>query len=53
MTIVEALEMRYGQKYLKQIYQNQVKCRYERYNEILQDYGADVERLINREFTQT
>ncbi|KAJ8940326.1 hypothetical protein NQ318_014401 [Aromia moschata] len=45
--IVGALEIRYGHKYLRQVYQSQIKSRQQRTNESLQEYEADIERLIH------
>ncbi|KAJ8962248.1 hypothetical protein NQ318_018221 [Aromia moschata] len=45
--IVGALEIRYGHKYLRQVYQSQIKSRQQRSNESLQEYEADIERLIH------
>ncbi|KAJ8937331.1 hypothetical protein NQ318_011835 [Aromia moschata] len=43
--IVGALEIRYGHKYLRQVYQSQIKSRQQSSNESLQEYEADIERL--------
>ncbi|KAJ8946830.1 hypothetical protein NQ318_002110 [Aromia moschata] len=46
--IVGALEIRYGHKYLRQVYQSQDQSRrQQRSNESLQEYEADIERLIH------
>ncbi|KAJ8948479.1 hypothetical protein NQ318_000015 [Aromia moschata] len=46
--IVGALEIRYGHKYLRQVYQSQIKSRQQRTNESLQEYEADIERLTQK-----
>ncbi|KAJ8943097.1 hypothetical protein NQ318_009171 [Aromia moschata] len=51
--IVGALEIRYGHKYLRQVYQSQIKSRQQRSNESLQEYEADVERLVHLAYPQT
>ncbi|KAJ8936420.1 hypothetical protein NQ318_014858 [Aromia moschata] len=50
--IVEALEIRYGHKYLRQVYQSQIKGRQQRSNESLQEYEADIERLDHLAYPQ-
>ncbi|KAJ8944636.1 hypothetical protein NQ318_004723 [Aromia moschata] len=50
--IVGALEIRYGHKYLRQVYQSQIKSRQQRTNESLQEYEADIERLIHLAYPQ-
>ncbi|KAJ8957234.1 hypothetical protein NQ318_007798 [Aromia moschata] len=50
--IVEALEMRDGHKYLRQVYQSQIKSRQQRSNESLQEYEADIERLVHLAYPQ-
>ncbi|KAJ8940395.1 hypothetical protein NQ318_009826 [Aromia moschata] len=50
--IVGALEMRYGHKYLRQVYQSQIKSRQQRTNESLQEYEADIERLVHLAYPQ-
>ncbi|KAJ8934750.1 hypothetical protein NQ318_004600 [Aromia moschata] len=50
--IVGALEIRYGHKYLRQVYQSQIKSRQQRSNESLQEYEADVERLVHLAYPQ-
>ncbi|KAJ8935252.1 hypothetical protein NQ318_016109 [Aromia moschata] len=51
--IVGALEIRYGHKYLRQVYQPQIKSRQQRTNESLQEYEADIVRLIHLAYPQT
>ncbi|KAJ8948306.1 hypothetical protein NQ318_020793 [Aromia moschata] len=50
--IIGALEVRYGHKYLRQVYQSQIKSRQQRSNESLQEYEADIERLIHLAYPQ-
>ncbi|KAJ8944180.1 hypothetical protein NQ318_016160 [Aromia moschata] len=50
--IIGALEVRYGHKYLRQVYQYQIKSRQQRSNESLQEYEADIERLIHLAYPQ-
>ncbi|KAJ8949446.1 hypothetical protein NQ318_007547 [Aromia moschata] len=50
--IIGALEIRYGHKYLRQVYQSQIKSRQQRSNESLQEYEADIERLIHLAYPQ-
>ncbi|KAJ8936232.1 hypothetical protein NQ318_010647 [Aromia moschata] len=50
--IVGALEIRYGHKHLRQVYQSQIKSRQQRSNESLQEYEADIERLIHLAYPQ-
>ncbi|KAJ8935812.1 hypothetical protein NQ318_023366 [Aromia moschata] len=50
--IIGALEIRYGHKYLPQVYQSQIKSRQQRSNESLQEYEADIERLIHLAYPQ-
>ncbi|KAJ8942552.1 hypothetical protein NQ318_021954 [Aromia moschata] len=50
--IIGALEIRYGHKYIRQVYQSQIKSRQQRSNESLQEYEADIERLIHLAYPQ-
>ncbi|KAJ8939481.1 hypothetical protein NQ318_022535 [Aromia moschata] len=50
--IVGALEIRYGHKYLRQVYQSQIKSKQQRSNESLQEYEADIERLVHLAYPQ-
>ncbi|KAJ8942459.1 hypothetical protein NQ318_002672 [Aromia moschata] len=50
--IIGALEIRYGHKYLRQVYQSQIKSRQQRSNESLQEYEADIERPIHLAYPQ-
>ncbi|KAJ8933461.1 hypothetical protein NQ318_011284 [Aromia moschata] len=50
--IVEALEIRYGYKYLRQVYQSQIKSRQQKTNQSLQEYEADIERLVHLAYPQ-
>ncbi|KAJ8952818.1 hypothetical protein NQ318_008139 [Aromia moschata] len=45
--IVGALEIRYGHKYLRQVYQSQIKSRQQKSNESFQEYEADIDRLVH------
>ncbi|KAJ8948632.1 hypothetical protein NQ318_022698 [Aromia moschata] len=51
--IVGALEIRYGHKSLRQVYQSQMKSRQQRSNEFLQEYEADIRCLIHLAYPQT
>ncbi|KAJ8980943.1 hypothetical protein NQ317_000266 [Molorchus minor] len=44
--LVLQLEMRFGEKHLQQVYQAQLKGRNQRMNESLQQYEADIARLV-------
>ncbi|KAJ8937106.1 hypothetical protein NQ318_013064 [Aromia moschata] len=50
--IVGALEIMYGHKYLCQVYQTQISSRQQRTNESLQEYEADIERLVHLAYPQ-
>ncbi|KAJ8937184.1 hypothetical protein NQ318_017033 [Aromia moschata] len=50
--IVGALEIRYGHKYLRQVYQSQIKSRQQRSNESFQEYETDIERLVHLAYPQ-
>ena len=45
--IVEALDRRYGDQYHSQLYQAQLKTRQQKSSESLQEFEADIRRLIN------
>lgn len=45
--LIEALEMRYGEAHLQQVYQAQLKSRRQRTDESLQQLEADVARMVN------
>lgn len=44
--LMERLETRYGQEHLLQVFRSQFKSRYQKQNETLQEFSADVLRLI-------
>nr|XP_023016552.1 uncharacterized protein LOC111505893 [Leptinotarsa decemlineata] len=44
--LVSALEVRYGSEHLQQVYQAQLKVRTQGPSESLQEFGAEVERLV-------
>ncbi|KAJ8949855.1 hypothetical protein NQ318_010489 [Aromia moschata] len=44
--------IRYGHKYIRQVYQSQIKSRQQRSNESLQEYEADIERLVHLAYPQ-
>ncbi|KAH0818866.1 hypothetical protein GEV33_003925 [Tenebrio molitor] len=44
---VKALELRYGDHHLSQVYQSQLRARVEKSSENLQEFAADVERLVH------
>ncbi|KAJ8947340.1 hypothetical protein NQ318_002866 [Aromia moschata] len=50
--IVGALELRYGHKYLRHVYQSQIKSRQQTTNESLQEYKANIERLVHLAYPQ-
>ncbi|KAJ8952775.1 hypothetical protein NQ318_008092 [Aromia moschata] len=50
--IVGSLEIKYGHKYLRQLYQSQIKSRQQRSNESLQEYEADIEQLVHLAYPQ-
>ncbi|KAJ8914101.1 hypothetical protein NQ315_014297 [Exocentrus adspersus] len=45
-TVVGALELRFGSKYLSQVYQNQLKSRSQGPTETLQEFSTDIERMV-------
>ncbi|KAJ8912305.1 hypothetical protein NQ315_017338 [Exocentrus adspersus] len=45
-TVTGALELRFGSKYLSQVYQNQLKSRSQGPTETLQEFSTDVERMV-------
>jgi hypothetical protein len=44
---VKALELRYGDHHLSQVYQSQLRARVQKSGENLQEFAADVERLVH------
>jgi len=51
-SLANALELRYGNKYLTQVYQSQLKSRAQGSSETLQEFGAEIERLIRLAYPQ-
>jgi len=51
-TLANALELRYGNKYLTQVYKIQLKSRAQESSETLQEFGAEIERLIRLAYPQ-
>ncbi|KAJ8913259.1 hypothetical protein NQ315_012877 [Exocentrus adspersus] len=45
-TVIEALKLRFGSKYLSQVYQNQLKSRSQGSTETLQEFSTDIERMV-------
>ncbi|KAJ8921195.1 hypothetical protein NQ315_013667 [Exocentrus adspersus] len=45
-TVVGALELRFGSKYLSQVYQNQLKSRSQGPTETLQEFSTDFKRMV-------
>ncbi|KAJ8915714.1 hypothetical protein NQ315_000648 [Exocentrus adspersus] len=45
-TVVGALELRFGSKYLSQVYQHQLKSRSQGPTETLQEFSTDIERMV-------
>ncbi|KAJ8912995.1 hypothetical protein NQ315_002872 [Exocentrus adspersus] len=45
-TVFGALELRFGSKYLSQVYQNQLKSRSQGSTETLQEFSTDIERMV-------
>ncbi|XP_050500875.1 uncharacterized protein LOC126880850 [Diabrotica virgifera virgifera] len=46
-SLVQALEIRCGQQHLKQVFQSQLKVRYQKRNESLQEFEANIKRLLH------
>ncbi|KAJ8915460.1 hypothetical protein NQ315_003223 [Exocentrus adspersus] len=46
-TLTSALERRYGDAHLQHVYQAQLRSRRQRFEEILQQYEADISRMVN------
>ncbi|KAJ8914650.1 hypothetical protein NQ315_017344 [Exocentrus adspersus] len=46
-TLTSALERRYGDAHLQHVYQAQLRSRRQRFKETLQQYEADISRMIN------
>jgi hypothetical protein len=45
-SMVQLLEMRYGDSHLKQVYRTQLKVRKQKFGESLQEYEADILKLV-------
>ncbi|KAJ8957953.1 hypothetical protein NQ318_001952 [Aromia moschata] len=50
---VKHLEMRYGQSHLEHVYHSQLKNRYQKSNESLQEFEADIARLVRLAYSST
>ncbi|KAJ8946839.1 hypothetical protein NQ318_006749 [Aromia moschata] len=51
--LVRHLEMRYGQSHLEHVYHSQLKNRYQKSNESLQEFEADIARLVHLAYSST
>ncbi|KAJ8940314.1 hypothetical protein NQ318_014388 [Aromia moschata] len=51
--LVRHLEMRYGQSHLEHVYHSQLKNRYQKSNESLQEFKADIARLVRLAYSST
>ncbi|KAJ8953260.1 hypothetical protein NQ318_015842 [Aromia moschata] len=51
--LVRHLEMRYGQSHLEHVYHSQLKNRYQKNNESLQEFEADIARLVRLAYSST
>ncbi|KAJ8962257.1 hypothetical protein NQ318_018231 [Aromia moschata] len=51
--LVKHLEMRYGQSHLEHVYHSQLKNRYQKSNESLQEFEADIVRLVRLAYSST
>ncbi|KAJ8945546.1 hypothetical protein NQ318_020392 [Aromia moschata] len=51
--LVKHLEMRYGQSHLEHVYHSQLKNRYQKSNESLQEFEADIARLVRLAYSFT
>ncbi|KAJ8944680.1 hypothetical protein NQ318_015888 [Aromia moschata] len=51
--LVRHLEMRYGQSHLEHVYHSQLKNRYQKSNESLQEFEADIARLVRLAYSST
>ncbi|KAJ8957289.1 hypothetical protein NQ318_007853 [Aromia moschata] len=49
--LVRHLEMRYGQSHLENVYHSQLKNRYQKSNESLQEFEADIARLVRLSYS--
>ncbi|KAJ8947660.1 hypothetical protein NQ318_009544 [Aromia moschata] len=53
INLVRHLEMRYGQSHLEHVYHSQLKNRYQKSNESLQEFEADIARLVRLAYSST
>ncbi|KAJ8936593.1 hypothetical protein NQ318_016887 [Aromia moschata] len=51
--LVRHLEMRYGQSHLEHVYHSQLKNRYQKSNESLQEFEVDIARLVRLAYSST
>ncbi|KAJ8951089.1 hypothetical protein NQ318_003787 [Aromia moschata] len=51
--LVKHLEMRYGQSHFEHVYHSQLKNRYQKSNESLQEFEADIARLVRLAYSST
>ncbi|KAJ8939452.1 hypothetical protein NQ318_023078 [Aromia moschata] len=51
--LVKHLEMRYGQSHLEHVYHSQLKNRYQKSSESLQEFEADIARLVRLAYSST
>ncbi|KAJ8946775.1 hypothetical protein NQ318_018984 [Aromia moschata] len=51
--LVKHLEMQYGQSHLEHVYHSQLKNRYQKSNESLQEFEADTARLVRLAYSST
>ncbi|WP_369409856.1 DUF1759 domain-containing protein [Wolbachia endosymbiont of Corcyra cephalonica] len=51
--LMEALETRYGDKHLEHVYRAQLKDRTQKYNESLQEWATEIERLVRRAYVNS
>ncbi|KAJ8909592.1 hypothetical protein NQ315_003466 [Exocentrus adspersus] len=52
-TLTSALERRYGDAHLQHVYQAQLRSRRQRFEETLQQYEADISRMVNLAYPTT
>ncbi|KAJ8933818.1 hypothetical protein NQ318_022686 [Aromia moschata] len=51
--LVRHLEMRYGQSHLEHVYHSQLKNRYQKSNESLQEFEANIARIVSLAYSST
>lgn len=51
--LIKHLDMRFGQAHLEHVYHSQLKNRYKKTNETLQEYEADIARLVRLAYSGT